>query len=110
LEHDWVDENNKKTNNHSPSFFVKPGSLPSRLCSRKNIESYECNYPVYPVKYTYTVRFLPPGVEHEQAFREVVFFLNKRLDVVLGQERRVPEISKIEKSVSIDHTRNCIQT
>jgi hypothetical protein len=29
---------------------------------------------------------------------------------VLGQERRVPEISKIEKSVSIDHTRNCIQT
>ncbi len=56
---------------------------------------------LFTLSSTYTVRFLPPGVEHEQAFREVVFFLNKRLDVVLGQERRVPEISKIEKSVSI---------
>jgi len=65
---------------------------------------------LFTLSSTYTVRFLPPGVEHEQAFREVVFFLNKRLDVVLGQESRVPEISKIEKSVSIDHTRNCIQT
>ena len=45
---------------------------------------------LFTLSSTYTVRFLPPGVEHEQAFREVVFFLNKRLDVVLGQESRVP--------------------
>ena len=56
---------------------------------------------LFTLSSTYTVRFLPPGVEHEQAFREVVFFLNKRLDVVLGQESRVPEVKSKKALVLI---------
>ena len=56
------------------------------------------------------------GARHHvlgQGFRTHAFAAcGQRRHRVVGAQttQAVPEISKIEKSVSIDHTRNCIQT